>query len=405
MGRSSPAIPYSWVIVCIVWLSGAVYFLSYMTIGTLAPFIKPDLELSSAQVGLLCSAITIGSTIAQIPAGIACDLYSPGRVMGLGLTLISGCAFAISTIHSYLGAFFFLVFLGLGVGCNQAPASKAIVLWFPSKGRATAMGVKQTGIAGGGILASVLLPAIAVAFGGWRASFQAAGLASLASAVVMFALYKGPPMDSRPSSSTYSFRREILSSLLLERDFILICMTGILLMIVQYSFSTYFILYTNVALGFAVDRSGLLLALAFAGGAMGRVGWSMLSDYVFGARRKVVLILIGILGAFAASGFVLFKVWNVPVLVYVFTVLFGLVGLGWNAVFLTIAAEFPGDGLAGTATGMVFLISNMGVIIGPPLFGLLIDLSGTYTLSWLFLALCMLLVALSTKIRRKEVIS
>ena len=128
----------------------------------------------------------------------------------------------------------------------------------------------------------------------------------------------------------------------------------------------------------------------------------MLSDYVFGGRRKVVQILIGIVGAFAAASFILLSAYSVTWLIYVLTVVFGVVGIGWNAIYLTIAADFPGKELAGTATGIVFLISNVGVIVGPPLFGFLIDLTGAYTLSWLFVALYMAMVAWLSKVRRKE---
>lgn len=372
-----------------------------MTIGTLAPFMKPELQLSSAQIGLLCSAVTIGSMIAQIPAGIICDLFSPGRVISLGLCIIGVSAFAVSLVNSYLSAFSLLVLLGLGVGCNQAPASKAVVLWFPLKGRATAMGVKQTGIAVGGFFASILLPALAL-FDDWRFAFRAAGLASLLSAAVVFAFYKNPSPDPGRSVQSRPFGKEIFLRLLLERDFLLICLAGILLMIVQYSFSTYFILYCHDGLGIPVQRSGFLLALSFASGAFGRVGWSVLSDFVFGAGRKIVLVLIGIIGALGSAAFVPLKTFDHPSAVYLTAILFGFVGLGWNAIYLTIAAEFPGSELAGTATGMVFLISNLGVIVGPPFFGYLIDVTGAYDLSWFFLAFCMSMVALLSKIRRKE---
>lgn len=83
-------------------------------------------------------------------------------------------------------------------------------------------------------------------------------------------------------------------------------------------------------------------------------------------------------------------------------VFFGLTGIGWNAIYLTIVGEFSGKELAGIATGISFLFSNLGVVAGPPLFGHLIDVTGEYHLSWVFIGLCMAMVALLNKIRRKE---
>lgn len=156
---------YPWVIVSLLWVSHTVYFMNYMTVGTLAPFIQPELKLSSAQVGFLCSAMTIGTILIQIPAGMLCDRYGTRWVMGMGLWLTGSAAMALSWAHGYGALFGLLVLAGVGIGCNQAPSSKAIIMWFPSKGRATAMGAKQTGINMGGILASVLLPAIALHYG------------------------------------------------------------------------------------------------------------------------------------------------------------------------------------------------------------------------------------------------
>jgi predicted MFS family arabinose efflux permease len=89
-------------------------------------------------------------------------------------------------------------------------------------------------------------------------------------------------------------------------------------------------------------------------------------------------------------------------LVYLFVTLFALTGISWNAVYLTMAAEYPGKDAAGIATGIVFLISTLGIAIGPPLFGYLVDLTGAYTLSWLFVGLCMAMVALLSTIQRRE---
>jgi len=394
-------LPYPWIIVSILWASHIVYSLNYLTVGTLAPFIQPELRLSSAQIGLLCSAITMGSMMIQVPVGFLSDRFGAKWVMSSGLVLMGVAGISMSWIHSYAGAFLLLMLLGVGIGCNQAPASKAIIRWFPQKGRATAMGIKQTGINIGGVLASILLPMLALQFGGWRVAFRAAGFASWFSALLLFVLYRETSNGPGDSFQKVLLRRTILQ-LLSHRDFLLICFSGILLMITQYSFSTYFMLYATRVLNCPVHQSGILLGLAFGTGALARIGWSLISDYVLGGRRKTVLIWIGILGAPAAAAFIPFRSYASIRLLYLLVVLFGLTGIGWNAIYLTMVGEFPGKELTGIATGIAFLISNLGAIVGPPLFGSLIDLTGGYHLSWLFIGLCMAWVALLSKIQRKE---
>ena len=399
---SKTGIPYQWAIVAILWVSHTVYFLNYMTIGTLAPFIQPDLRLSSAEVGLLASAMTLGTILIQIPAGVLCDFFGTKWIMGLGLLLTGGASLSMSWVHTYLGAFFLLALAGLGIGCNQAPGSKAIIVWFPSKGRATAMGIKQTGINMGGVLASVLLPAIALQFKDWRFSFKAAGLAAFLSAFSILFFFKDPPHEPGPSHHRPQSRRGEIRNLVLDRDFLLICLYGFFLMITQYSFATYFFLYATQVLHLSIKASGVLLALAFGMGAFGRIGWGLMSDYLLGGSRRPVFILIGAICAAVSITFVLLKTHPLTGLIILCVVFFGFTGMGWNAVYLTLVGEFPERDLAGISTGIAFVITNIGTVLGPPLFGFFVDLTGEYTLSWLFLAFCMAMVAVLSKMQRRE---
>ena len=76
--------------------------------------------------------------------------------------------------------------------------------------------------------------------------------------------------------------------------------------------------------------------------------------------------------------------------------------MGWNAIYLTRVGEIAGKRLAATATGISFVVTNLGAIFGPPIFGYLIDLTGTYTASWCFLGLCMTLVVFLSILQKAE---
>jgi MFS transporter, ACS family, hexuronate transporter len=399
---SSREVRDRWIVVAILWFSHTVYFFNYMTIGTLAPFIQPELRLSSAQIGLFCSAVTIGSMASQIPIGILSDVFGAKWAMVFGLLLIGGSNIAISSLHSYLSIFLLLILLGMGIGCNQAPASKAIISWFPSRGRATAMGFKQTGINLGAILASFILPVLALQYNSWRPPFRVAGLVAFLPAAFVLFFYKEKPADSDGPSQPVIVKKETFYRLLFDRNFQMMCLLGIFLMIIQHSFSTYFLLYGTKVLNLPVEVSGRMLAIAFAMGAIARVGWSYLSDYVLGGRRRIVFILIGAIGAFVSVAFIFLKAFPATWLIYFFVILFGLTGVGWTAIYLTMIGEFPGKELTGIATGIAFILTNIGVLVGPPLFGFFVDLTGGYTLSWSFIGVCMAMVALLAKIQRKE---
>jgi sugar phosphate permease len=389
------------VIVGTLWISHTVYFFNYMMVGALAPLIRGELGLTSADIGLLCSAVTIGSGASQIPSGIISDSFGAKWVMFSGLILIGGATMAVSLATSFWPIFLLLVLVGAGIGANQTPGSKAIIMWFSVKGRATAMGVKQTGVTMGGVLSSFVLPWVALHFGGWRHGFITAGLAAFAAALIVVTLYREPPAQPRESPRQSAHSNSDAVSLLFDRDFLLFSASGVLLMLTQFAFTGHFVLYATSALRLPVDTAGALLGVAFVAGVVGRLFWSASSDYLFKAQRKIVFLLVGIIGAFVLIGFVPLSS-DAMAPVYIITALFGLSGLGWNAVYLTRVGEFGGKALAGRATGVNFVIVNIGAMVGPPIFGYIVDATHGYGKAWVFMSLCMAMVAVLTWMQKKD---
>ena len=213
--------------------------------------------------------------------------------MSLGFLLIGTFFFIFSLSGSFLLSSGLLFLMGLGVGCSQVSAAKGVMDWFPYKGRATAMGVKQTGINVGGILSSSLFPFL-ISLYPWSFVIRWISLVAFAFVFLFYFFYRDSPHTETSFSSKVHFK-DILNYLR-NLDFLLITLSGVFLMAVQFSFSAYFVLYLNQTLHYSIEQSGLFLALSFGTGAFARVGWSSGSDYFF-RNRESVLILIGGLGA------------------------------------------------------------------------------------------------------------
>jgi hypothetical protein len=65
----------------------------------------------------------------------------------------------------------------------------------------------------------------------------------------------------------------------------------------------------------------------------------------------------------------------------------GAGAFGWVGLFLALAAEVGGHRYAGLLTGVAVSFAWSGVLLGPPLFGALLQATGTYGVPWLVLAL------------------
>jgi MFS transporter, ACS family, hexuronate transporter len=377
---------YRWFVVLVMWAVHLVYFSTYASVGALGPLLKQDLGLSNTQFGILCGAIGVGTTSAQLPGGMWCDRIGVKRVLTLSFIGIGISAMVFSLTKSLAFGCSALFGLGLCVGCSQIAGTKAIVDWFPSDGRATAMGLKQTGGNVGGALASLILPVAAV-FYGWQSLYQSMG-AFVCGAAVLFALaYRDAGGSSKKSVVVeVSFGTRLLA--LKNPRFLLITVIGIFLIGVQFSFSSYIVLYLSQYLHMPLPLAGSILAVSFAAGAAGRVGWGVAGDYLF-KNRETSLVVLGVLGLLVCVALA-FLTSSTPIwLLYTVAVLSGVSLLGWNGVWLSLVGEVSLAYSTGFAIGLCFLFANLGLLLGPPLFGFLGDLFHSFVVSWLFLAACM----------------
>ena len=56
--------------------------------------------------------------------------------------------------------------------------------------------------------------------------------------------------------------------------------------------------------------------------------------------------------------------------------------MGWGGLFGTLAGETAGPAAAGAAAGVSAALFNVGIFLGPPLFGLIVDRTGSYAPAW-----------------------
>ena len=404
---TEPVLPnfrYRWVILGVCWLAYIVAFMQRLSIGPLAPFLKEGLNLTNTQVGLFMSAAAFGYMLVLIPAGWLADrigvrwLLLIGEVIG-GIFLVS-----MFTVTTFTGGLIFMALAGMGMGCLMPSTTKAVLVWFPVKERATAMGVKQTAVNVGGIITAATLPTIALALS-WHYGFLSIGLVAVVIGVVSFILYKEPPQSGSLNTSEPLIPfvpgpsvREVFKS----RDIWLVIGASMCLIVVEFSAIAYFVLYLEEALLFTVVTAGFFLAILEAGGVFGKPITGLVSDRLFHGGRKGVFILMCCITFATCMTFAFLGQGSPSWMVIPLCLILGFVGIGWGGLYLTLVGEFAGKELAGTVTGVstVFLmIANMA---GPPAFGYILDITGSYRIAWQFLAIMGVLAAVLLLFVREE---
>ena len=355
-------------------------------INTFAPFYQQELGLTRAQVGLFFTAFYIGMAGFSFTAGWLSDRLGVRRASFIGHVFAGTAVIFASSAGSFGWAFACFLLTGLGYSFLNPASTKGVLMWF-RRHRATAMGIKQTGVPGGGVLTALVGAPLAVIFG-WRATLAGLGVLNVVFGAAFWFLWREPAdadlADGSPAGAGARPRLRIRSLLALS------CGTALLL-IGQMSLLTYLPLFLKERLAFSTVHASQWLSITQTGAVVGRVGWGTVSDRLFGGRRKVVLVLIGIVSVVLCAAFSALGKGVSPVILVPLTFLGGFTMIGYQGVSYSLISEIAGQSRAGMALGLMITINALGTVVGTPTFGYIVDATGSYVIAWQALAVVLAL--------------
>ena len=379
-----------WAVLALIMAAQTMANVGPLGIPSIAPLIREGLGLSVTQAGSFLSAYYIGPVLMSLPAGWLADRWGVRGAMILGQALIAIGLGAVVVAPSFSFIVVILVLAGAGYGVLNPTTTKAGMAWFPPRQRATVVGLKQVGLPFGGALGALIMPPVALAFG-WRAAVGFAAAVVGALAMLTWALYRDLP---EPETRGPAAARPGFWAVMANRDLWLVGVSTLIFAGVQTVFLAFLVLYLRDVVHIALVAAAKYLVTAQVGGAIARIGFGLLSDRLFGGRRRIVLAIAG-LGSIAwalvlsttAPG-------TGPWLLAPLAVGIGVFGVGWNGVQHTLMAELAGPRAAGTAVGLGLAISSLGVAVCPPIFGLVVERLGGFGAAWVALAAGMVLALL-----------
>jgi ACS family hexuronate transporter-like MFS transporter len=376
--------PFRWTILGLISLSHIIGAAAQYGINTLAPFYQDELGLSRAQVGLFFSAFYLAMAGASYGSGWLADRFGVRQTTFCGHLFVGICtiAAAFSTSFEFGCASFFLA--GLGYSFLNPASTIGVMTWFHQDERATAMGAKQTGVPGGGVLAAILAPSL-VLIVGWRGALAALGLLNFLFAFLFSSLWREPTSDVGEHTDRAGGEAATQDSLNVWGLLPVSCATAIYL-IGQMNLIAYVPLYLKDAMGFSPYWASQALALTQAGAMIGRIGWGVASDRLFGGKRKVVLIIIGLVSAvsIATLGFMSDASSYYLLLPILFVA--GVSIVGYQGVSYALIGEIAGKSRTGAGLGMMITINAGAATLGTPMFGYIVDTTGSYEIGWKVLA-------------------
>ena len=375
---------FRWTILALICVSHIIGAAAQYGINTLAPFYQEELDLSRAQVGLFFSAFYLAMTGASFGTGWLADRFGVRKTTLLGHLGLGVCtiAAALSPSFEWACASFFLA--GFGYSFLNPASTIGVMTWFERDERATAMGAKQTGVPAGGVLAAILAPSLVLLIG-WRGSLAALGIINFIFGFLFAVLWREPIISPAVEGGREKSAAGAPPPLNVWALLPISCATAIYL-IGQMVLITYVPLYLKDVMDYSPYRASQALALTQAGAVVGRVGWGVASDRLFGGRRKIVLIVIGIASVVLIGALSLMSRDSPAYLLLPILFLSGVSIVGYQGVSYALIGEISGKARTGAGLGMMITINAGAATVGTPAFGYTVDRTGSYALAWQILA-------------------
>lgn len=358
----------------------ALVSMAAVSVPVFMPAASEELYLKPSLVGLFVTLIYVGATLSAPGSGAVINRLGPIRVSQVCLLL---CALGSSMF--YLASIPWMVLgallIGLGYGPVTPASSHLLVKTTPSQVMAMVFSIKQTGVPLGGVLAGAIVPQLVDTFG-WQTSAVCVGgfTMALAFGIEPFRRQYDAPVQEKTGFSWKGLFAP-LEMALKQRTLRQVVLASFFFATMQLCFISFIVTYLVDGIGMSLVRAGMMLSAAQFAGILGRVLWGTLADRYLSPR--LMLGLLGIAMAFASFGTALFSAEWPHSAVLLVCIVFGSAAIGWNGVYLAEVARVVKPELAGLATGGSLFFTFCGVLLGLPIFSLLVDFTGSYSIGFL----------------------
>ena len=278
--------------VTILFATWGLVFLDRMSLLYLAPYIAPDLRLSTAQVGTLAGIIALCWAISSVVFGAVSDRFGRKLVLVPMVALFSALSALSGLAHSYAQLLVFRALLGLAEGPCWTVMMTLVEENSAAERRGRNVGIVVSAAAIIGLAAAPVLTTQIAAHFGWRWAFFVAGVPGLLMALLIGLFVRDAPRAAAAAGHRLELR-EVLS-LVRYRNMWLSAVGAAGFMTWLFLVNTFGPLYITRVQGQSGTTAGFLMGAAGLGSfCIGLIG-PTLSDRI---GRRPVLAALALLSA------------------------------------------------------------------------------------------------------------
>src|ERR1700730_2962246 len=365
-----------WWIGFLLMMSTIINYVDRQTLSVLAPYLKHDYGWNNGDFAKIVISFRLAYAIGQSVCGRLMDRVGTRRGLPLSVLWYSAATMLTSLASGLRSFCAFRFLLGAGESANWPAATAFVAEWFPSRERAFAVAVFDSGSSVGAAIAPALVLWLYYGFGGWRPAFILTGTLGVFWILAWRWLYRPPEQHPRISPEE---RQMILS----DREHTEAAEAGHarpswidLLKLPQtwgtiasraltdpiWFFITDWFAIFLVAKGFKLEDSLIAFWIPFVASDLGNFAgggfssWLIRRGWPVGRARKAVVIP-GAIG----MALLMLALWASNI--YVIAGLFGISTFSY-AAFSTMANTFPADLFPSESVASVSGMSGTGAGIG-----------------------------------------
>jgi ACS family hexuronate transporter-like MFS transporter len=395
---TEPRLNLRWTIAFLVSAAIAISYLDRQTLPIAIGEIRKEIPISNTVKAFLDSAFLLTYGLMYVGGGRLMDILGTRRGFFIIMVFWSlACA-----SHGFAGGVIALaasrLLLGFGEGGGFPAATRVVAEWFPTRDRATAMGIINAGTGLGGVIAPPLIAWIIINiswFGAssWRWVFFITGAMGLLWTAWWMRSYFPPAQHPRLSAAEREHLRPILEKedvpkppivpmreLLRFRETWGVISAKFLTDAAWYFYMFWLPKYLLDARGFNIKAVGSVAWIPFAAAAIGCLvggglsSWLLHRGHSVNAARKIALGMSAVL----MPCVMLVPHVTVPWVIFLFSVAF-FGQQSWSTLVMILPTDLFPKHVVGTVAGFVGLGGALGGVVLGQLAGWLLDHGFSYT--------------------------
>lgn len=387
-----------WIMVALFTFgAGSVY-----AIGPLGTRIMADLQIGEGKFGLLSASFFFSGFFTSTLSGLFIDRYGVRRLIILSSAVLGISLLLVRLVPMTFNAVFILLFFaGVGYSAFMPLSNAGLLTWFPPRERAFALGFKDAGAPLGRAIGAMVLPQI-VLVSTWQTAYALAGAIVLLTGIVGYAVFRDSPLpearrEPPPSSpdaaagqaaqpaakqAVRRASRDAIIEMLKRPNMRWVYVFGTGLVMAQNSVFTFMTPFLVAHFGLPLVTAAAYFGVAQIAAMASRPLFGLISDRVFKGTRKETMVGCALLGGAALILIAFAPNQLAPFWLFVMAVVSGMLTQGWSGPYFVLVMEEAGKDL-GTASGLAGTAFKLASVLGPPIFGFLVELTGTYRLALL----------------------